>query len=428
MKVLLATISAPEIVRIRRTRYIRFQQCTMPYLAAYFPPDWDLVHVDEECERIDFNRRYDLAALTFHTPSASHAYETADRLRRQGTFVIVGGPHATLMPDEAATHADAVFVGEAEETLPRFLEDFQAGTPSPRYVCAQPPDLEGLPMARRDMFHRRDHSAGILCATRGCPNRCEFCTLAKMYGKRFRRRPVDEVAAEFRSFPGKVIIFWDDNLSADMAYAKDLFRAIRPAKKWWSSQVAIQAGMDDEFLELARQSGCKHLFFGLESISQASLDAAGKGFNRTGEYARLIRRVHAHGIGVQAGIVFGFDGDTPSIFDDTADFLDQTAVQNATLNILTPYPGTDLFERLEREGRILTHDWSKYNSRTDVVFTPKHMTAEQLLTGFWAVNRRFYSLKSIARRARKAPAGLLWELPLNLLYAAKWRLYPYGNQ
>jgi radical SAM superfamily enzyme YgiQ (UPF0313 family) len=246
-----------------------------------------------------------------------------------------------------------------------------------------------------------------------------------MYGKKFRRRPVDEVAAEFRSFSGKVIIFWDDNLSADMAYAKELFRAIRPAKKWWSSQVAIQAGMDDEFLELAKQSGCKHLFFGLESISQSSLDAAGKGFNRTEEYAELIRRVHAHGIGVQAGIVFGFDADTPSIFDETVDFLDRTAVQNATLNILTPYPGTDLFERLEREGRILTYDWSKYNSRTDVVFAPKRMTVEQLLTGFRSVNRRFYSLGSIIRRVRKAPAGLLWELPLNLLYAIKWIRYPY---
>jgi radical SAM superfamily enzyme YgiQ (UPF0313 family) len=331
------------------------------------------------------------------------------------------------MPEEASAHADSVFTGEVEETLPRFFADFGAGTAKPRYDCLKPPSLAGLPPSRKDLFHRRDHSAGILCATRGCPNRCEFCSLTQLYGRSFRRRPVHEVAAEFASFHGKVIIFWDDNLSADMEYAKELLRAIRPAGKLWSSQVAVQAGMDDEFLHLAAAAGCKHLFFGLESVSQASLDAAGKQFNQTAEYSRLVRRVHAHGIGVQVGIVFGFDGDTPSVFDETADFLDSAGVQNATLNILTPYPGTPLFRRLEREGRILTYDWSKYNSRTDVVFRPKNMTPQQLLEGFWSVNHRFYSLGSILRRTKRAPACLLWELPLNLLYAARWRRYAYGK-
>ncbi|MDR3238879.1 MAG: B12-binding domain-containing radical SAM protein [Clostridiales bacterium] len=429
MTALLITVSSPNMVRIRRTRYIRFQQCTMPYLAAHFPPNWEIDHVDEECEQIDFSRRYDLVALTFHTPSAPHAYEIADRFRQMDCFILMGGPHVTLMPDEAAEHADAVFVGEAEETLPRFLAHFEQGSPSlhGRYVCEKPPLLNGLPMSHKELFHRRDHAAGILCATRGCPNHCEFCTLARLYGRSFRRRPIAEVAAEFASFHGKVVIFWDDNLSADMDYAKDLFRAIRPARKWWSSQAAIQAALDDEFLELAAASGCQHLFFGLESISQASLDSAGKAFNQTDMYYRLVRRVHAHGIGFQAGIVFGFDSDTPAIFNETSDFLEEAGVQNATLNILTPYPGTPLFNRLESEGRILTRDWSKYNSRADVVFQPKNMSPETLLEGFWAVNQRFYSLKSILTRSCHAPPRLLWELPLNLMYSLKWARYAYSK-
>ena len=184
-----------------------------------------------------------------------------------------------------------------------------------------------------------------------------------MYQRKVRKRPVASVAAEYASFPGKVIIFWDDNLANDREYAKDLFRAIAPHKKWWSSQASIQAGEDEEFLELAARSGCKQLFIGLESISQSSMNEVHKGFNRVESYARIIERIHAHGIAVQAGIVFGFDHDTDAIFDETLDFLETAGVQNATFNILTPYPGTRLYQRLEAERRILTRDWNKYNGR-----------------------------------------------------------------
>ena len=230
-----------------------------------------------------------------------------------------------------------------------------------------------------------------------------------------------EVAAEYASFRGKVMIFWDDNLAGDRAYAKALFRAITPHKKWWSSQVSIQAGEDDEFLELAARSGCKQLFIGLESVSQASMDGVHKGFNRVENYARVIDRIHAHGIAVQAGIVFGFDSDTETIFEETVDFLEAAGVQNATFNILTPYPGTPLYQRLEAEGRILTRDWSKYNGREDVVFRPRHMRPETLLEGYRYANRRFYSARSIYRRLSHSPVELWWALPLNLAYAlALW--------
>jgi radical SAM superfamily enzyme YgiQ (UPF0313 family) len=214
-----------------------------------------------------------------------------------------------------------------------------------------------------------------------------------------------------------VIIFWDDNLANDRAYAIDLFHKIAPHKKWWSSQVSIQAGQDEEFLEAAARSGCKQLFVGLESISQASMNEVHKGFNRVEEYARVIARIHSYGIAVQAGIVFGFDHDTPSIFGETLDFLESAGVQNATFNILTPYPGTRLYQRLEQEGRILTRDWGRYNGRADVVFQPRQMSPEELLEGYRYANRRFYSAGSISRRLSHSPVGLWWTLPLNLAYS-----------
>jgi radical SAM superfamily enzyme YgiQ (UPF0313 family) len=414
---LLITASSPEIQRVRRARVLNFQQITMPYLAAFVPPHWSVLHVDEAVEPVDFEAPADLVAMTFHTPSAPHAYAVAARFRRRGTTVALGGPHVTLLPDEAQAHADAIFVGEAEATWPQFLADFEAGPHRHRYDSTEVPVLDHAPMSRKELFHRRDHTAGVLFATRGCAYRCDFCTVALMYASPVRKRPVEAVAQEYASFRGKVIILWDDNIAGDRDYAKDLFRALAPHRKWWSSQASIHAAKDDEFLELAARSGCKQLFIGLESVSQDSVNEVAKGFNRVDEYARAIERIHSHGISVQAGIVFGFDHDTEAVFGETVDFLEATGVQNATFNILTPFPGTRLHQRLEAEGRILTRDWSKYNGRADVVFQPRHMSPEALLAGYQYANRRFYSWNSISKRLSRSRVQLFWTLPLNLAYA-----------
>lgn len=420
-RLLLITASAPEIRAARRSRFLNFQQITMPYLAARVPPHWEVRHVDEEAEAVDWAWTPDVVGLTFHTPSAYHAYDLAARFRARGACVVLGGPHVTLLPEEAGQHADVIFVGEAEGLWEDFLRGFESGQYPPRYQPARPPALDQLPQARKDLFHRRDFTSGVLFATRGCPSACEFCAIAVMYRRHLRRRPVAEVAAEYASFPGRVIIFWDDNLAADPAYAKELFRAITPYRKWWSSQASFHAGQDDEFLAAAAASGCKQLFLGLESVSQASMAEANKAFNRVDQYAEIIRRIHAHGIAVQAGIVFGFDHDPPTIFAETLDFLEAAGVQNATFNILTPYPGTPLFRRLEAEGRILTRDWRLYNGREAVVYQPKGMSPAELLAGFRYANARFYSPASIAKRLARSPVQLWWTLPLNLAYRYRWR-------
>jgi len=421
--VLLITASSPQIRRVRRSRVLNFQQITMPYLASFVPPHWTVLHVDEAVESVDFDSRVDLVAITFHTPSALHAYDLAARFRQRGIPVVLGGPHVTLIPDEAQEHADVIFIGEAESNWPRFLTEFETGQHAERYCCVQPPALDKAPMSRRDLFHRNDHTAGALFASRGCPHRCDFCTLVVMYQRQVRRRPVEAVAQEYASFGGRVIILWDDNIAADITYAKALFRALAPYGKWWSSQASIHAAQDDEFLELAARSGCKQLFIGLESVSQASVNEASKAFNRVNEYARAIRRIHSHGIAVQAGIVFGFDHDTEAVFEETLNFLEAAGVQNATFNILTPFPGTRLYKRLDAEGRILTRDWSKYNGRSHVVFQPRHMSPEILLAGYRYASARFYSGGSIVRRLSNSPVQLFWTLPLNLAYTLALRYH-----
>jgi radical SAM superfamily enzyme YgiQ (UPF0313 family) len=421
---LLITASSPEIQRVRQARVLNFQQVTMPYLAAFVPPHWRLRHIDEAVTPIDFDAQVDLVAITFHTPSAPHAYDIAARFKQRGVTVVLGGPHVTLMPEEAQAHADVIFIGEAERHWPRFLAEFEAKKYGKRYCCVEPPALDHVPTSRHDLLYRRDHTAGALFATRGCVHRCDFCTLAVMYKSHLRKRPVEAVAAEYASFRGKVVILWDDDIAGDLRYAKALFRALAPHRKWWSSQAGIQAADDDGFLELAAASGCKQLFIGLESVSQASVNEVSKAFNRVEKYAQAIERIHSRGIAVQAGIVFGFDHDTEAVFEQTLDFLEASGVQNATFNILTPFPGTPLHKRLEAEDRILTRDWSKYNGRTDVVFKPKLMSSEMLLSGYRYANARFYSAGSIWTRLSRSQVQLWWTLPLNLAYAFALR---YGR-
>src|ERR1035438_637419 len=211
-KLLLITASSPEIRRTRSTRVLNFQQITMPYLAARVPPTWNVTHIDEEAEAIDWNIDLDIVGITFHTPSAFHAYDIAMRFRARGICVVMGGPHVTLLPEEASRYADVIFIGEAEGLWEEFLKGFEAGSYLPLYRQTGVPSIEHIPQARKDFFHRRDYANGVLFATRGCPGQCDFCTVAVMYRRKLRKRPIAEVAAEYASFTGNVIIFWDDNI------------------------------------------------------------------------------------------------------------------------------------------------------------------------------------------------------------------------
>jgi radical SAM superfamily enzyme YgiQ (UPF0313 family) len=416
MKIEFITAESALTRKLREGEFIRFPQLTVPLLAALTPPDIEVHHTDEIVSPVDFSRPADLVAITCSTPAAPHAYEIADRFREQGVPVIVGGPHPTLLPQESKAHADAVVIGEAEETWPRLIEDYRKGRLQPFYRSEKPPCLQGLPQARRDLLDGRWYSKGVLFATRGCPNSCEYCCLPHVYHRRIRFRPVEEVASEVASIKGKPIVFWDDNIAADPAYAKALFRAITPYKKWWTSQATVEIGADEELLRLAAKSGCKAFFIGFESFSQASLDGTHKAFNRVSQYREVVAKLHHFGIAVQAGIMFGFDGDGPDVFERTVEAANRIGLDNATISLVVPFPGTGLFARLEREGRILTRDWSMYNGKTDVVFRPRLMSAGELKVGFDWASREFYSWRSIGTRLLRSRTGLEWNVLRNVGY------------
>ena len=417
MRIHLITAESPESRRLRASRLIQFPQLTMPLIAALTPREHDIYHTDEIVERLDVDRPTDLVGITAPTPSALHAYEVADAFRRRRVPVVMGGPHATALPEEAAEHADAVVVGEAEDTWPRLLEDAAAGRLERFYRSTHRASLDGQAGPRWDLIKGRHYGKSVTIATRGCPHRCDYCTTPLLYGPgTMRYRPVDQVVREVAGSPTRAVVFWDDNIGANPRYSKELFRALAPLGKWWTSQCTATAAKDEEFQRLAAASGCKALFMGFESISQESLQAANKAHNRVGDYRRLIANLHRDKIAVHLGIMFGFDQDDIGIFRRTADFLDESAVDLATVSMVVPMPGTPTFHRMNADGRILTTDWSKYDGKKHCVFEPARMSPETLEAGTEWVARRFYSPRSITRRLSNSRAGIWWNLPRNMGY------------
>jgi radical SAM superfamily enzyme YgiQ (UPF0313 family) len=425
MRIHLVTAESPESRRLRGSRLIQFPQLTVPLIAALTPPEHEVYHTDELVEPMRFDRPADLVGITAPTPSALHAYALADELRRRSVPVVIGGPHATALPEEAAQHADAVVVGEAEDTWPRLLEDAAAGRLQRFYRSTHKASLDGQPAPRWDLIKGRHYGKSVTIATRGCPHRCDYCTIPLLYGPgTMRYRPIEKVVREVAASPTRAVVFWDDNIGANPRYSKALFRALAPLGKWWTSQCTAVAARDEEFLRLAAASGCKALFLGLESISQESLDATNKGHNRVAGYRDLIRSFHRHGVAVHLGIMFGFDQDDPGIFRRTVEFLDEACVDVATMSMVVPMPGTPTFLRWQAEGRILSTDWSRYDGKKHCVFRPARMSPEELVAGTEWASRRFYSLRSIARRMWGSRTGVWWNLPRNLGYHLALRQYP----
>ena len=417
MKLELITAEGPATLWMRKGRLIRFPQLTMPLLAALTPGDVEIHHTDEIVSQVNFNRAVDLVGITTTTCSAPHAYDVADEFRRRSVAVVLGGPHPTLLPHEAARHADSVLIGEAEGVWPTAVRDFQEGRLKRYYRAAVPPSLAGLPWARRELIERRAYGRGVLIATRSCPNACGYCMLPHFYHHYYRCRPSAEVIAEAASIQEKALIFWDDNIIGNIDYARELFRRLIPLRKRWTSQATFNIVDHDDLIHLAAASGCEALFIGLESISAASLRETGKAFNKPQRYLDGIKKLHDAGIAVQTGLVFGFDNDDVTVFERTLAFLEQAGVDVASIGSLTPFPGTPIFRKLEEEGRILSYDWSKYNARTDVVFRPRRMTPDHLQAGVEWVTKQFYSLSSISRRLlARSWTGLWWNIPRNLGY------------
>jgi radical SAM superfamily enzyme YgiQ (UPF0313 family) len=391
-------------------------------VAALTPSGWEVRIVDEKVEPLDPSPAADLVGITAMTPTVPRAYEIAAQFRRRGVPVVMGGMHVSQLPEEALRHCDSVVIGEAEGLWPRVVSDLERGALRSLYRHDDGlPELHGLPPPDWDLYRAKRYlPVHFVETTRGCPLDCEFCAVTHSFGGRYRSRPLAEVLAELRGlrpFDGRFtlkncLFFVDDNIVANRACARELLRAIAPLKLRWFGQASMNIANDPELLRLCQSSGCTGLFIGFESLSAATLAAIGKRVNQPQRYLEVVQRLHDHGIGVDASFVFGFDTDDEGVFDRTLEFVRRARVEVAYFSILTPYPGTRLYERLKAEGRLLTEDWTLYDG-SHVVYRPRPFTPERLLEGYHRVLREFYSLPSVFQRLWGASSYKNFFYPMN---------------
>ena len=385
---------------------LRYKPLTLPTLAALVPPELEaeVVCIDEGIADIDTGIEADLVGMTVITGTAPRAYALAADFRRRGVRVVLGGPHVTLAPDDAQPHADSIVVGYAEDEWPRLLRDFVRGELQPRYVQDPRLDLARRPLPDRSVLpDSRYLTSNVFEATRGCVHNCDFCVVPSAWGRKPLHRPVGDVVADIRRQRARHAIFVDLNLIAHKDYAAELFTALIPLRLQWYGLATTLLCDDLPLLDLAARSGCRGLLMGLESISATNLQSSSKAFNTPETYHRLVERLHERRIALQGCFVFGMDDDTPDVFLKTARFAVEAGIDLPRFAILTPFPGTALYRRLESENRILTRDWELYDGQ-HAVFQPARMTVEQLVRGTESAWKHAYSWSSMAARLRRTAA------------------------
>ena len=382
-------------------RNLRYAPLTLTTLAAYIPAELNATVeiLDEGVQEIDPQTlNADLVGITVITGSALRAYELADQLRARRITVVLGGPHITLIPEDAVPHADAIVVGYAERTWPQLLRDFANGQLQPRYDQQPGLTLDHLPFPRRDLVKKHSYlTTHVFEATRACVHSCDFCVVPTAWGTKPFQKPIEEVVADIRQHYAKKIIFIDLNLIADKAYAAKLFEALIPLKVQWFGLSTTLLGKDEPLLKLAARSGCSGLLMGFESITPENLKQSLKGFNSPDQYRELVARLHAHKITLMACFTFGMDYDTPDVFLKTAKFAIEAHIDLPRFAIVTPFPNTGLYKRLESEGRILTKNWELYDAQ-HFVFKPAQMTPDQIYAGHEQAWKHTYSYTNMARR------------------------------
>jgi radical SAM superfamily enzyme YgiQ (UPF0313 family) len=405
----LTTITMPEIIRkMTFSRRAIFMPLNLAICAAVVPAGWDAEIIDENVTPARHQARADVDAVGIGamTTQAKRAYELADEYRKLGVPVILGGIHPSALPQEALQHATIVCRGDAEATLPRALRDLDAGTPKPIYDWSEQPDSP-IATPRKDLLNPADYLVfNPIQTTRGCPHGCTFCTTPAIFGRKFRQRNIpdiiDEIRAAKEQFNSRVFIFSDDNVAGNHAWAMELFAALTPLKIRWASQCDALIANNDKLLTAMRASGCEGLILGLESPRGQTLRESGKGYVAAETFLERIRKIRAHRIGLWGSFIFGFDSDDWRDCMGTVRFAQRAELVMSCYPILTPYPGTQLFDKYQAEGRLLTTDWDKYNGST-VVFRPARMTEGQLRHAQLAAFHEFFAPRSIFARLKLWP-------------------------
>jgi radical SAM superfamily enzyme YgiQ (UPF0313 family) len=411
----------PRLGLYKRGRGFRknltYAPLTLTTLASLVPKEFnaEMRIIDEGVEECDYDSlNPDIVCLTGITGHILRSYEIADGFRKRGISVIIGGVHATLMPEEAKQHADSVVIGHAYKTFPQALRDWNNGGLK-EYYQDNNPCFERIPMPRRDLLNKKGYiSINTTQAVFGCPHRCEFCVISATKSA-YHHRPIDEVIEEIKALKSKLIFFLDPSPIENKDYSKELYKKMIPLKINWMGLSTSKIIDDEELLSLAHQSGCAGLLIGFESVSEKSLEKMNKSFNSLEKHYRLVKELHKRNIPVMGCFVFGSDEDEKNVFKKTVDFCLETGIDLPRFTVYTPFPTTVLFNRLKEEGRILTTNWRKYNCQ-NVVFKPKNMTVQELEDGLEYAWRECYSVKNIIKRLLNARTRLLWMVVANLGY------------
>jgi radical SAM superfamily enzyme YgiQ (UPF0313 family) len=401
-----------------REKAVNFSRLSLATVAALFPRDAKIEIINDSIEEIDYNENVDLVGITSITATTPRAYEIADKFREKGVPVIMGGMHASALPEEAIKHVDAVVIGEAEGQIKPLVKDFKNGKLKKFYASEKRPDIKHIPLPRTDLYEKKNKyykEMHMIQTTRGCPFNCDFCTVTHFFGQTYRTRAIEDIVREIKTVSRRTLIFFvDDNIAGNPKYAKELFKALIPLNIKWFGQASLVIAKNRELLRLAARSGCISLFMGIESVSQSSLKEVGKSMNKVEDYKESIKTIHDHGIAIIGAFIFGFDSDNKSVFEETVSFIDRNHIELPSLAILTPLPGTRLNERMEKAGRIISRDWSKYTVG-EVVFQPKLLTVEELQEGYYWSRKQLSSFSSIYKRTFHLKKSSLLYIPVNFI-------------
>ena len=407
----------------RPIKYSLFPPLGLATLAAYLRDDDDATIVDEHVEPLTTDDTPDLVVIQVYITNAYRAYRLADGYRRRGVFVALGGLHVTSLPDEAAAHADAIFLGPGEQTFPQFLDHFRAGEPRAVYRSTIGRTIEHVPPIRRDLIRRRNYLVpNSIVVTRGCPQHCDFCYKDAFFtgGRSFYTQRVDAALAEIARLPGRHLYFLDDHLLGDARFARDLFEGMKGMNRLFQGAATVDSILRGDLIERAAEAGLRSLFVGFETLTPDNLRRSQKRQNLGRDYSAVTARLHSLGIMINGSFVFGMDDDDESVFRRTVEWAIAQGITTATFHVQTPYPGTGLHARLTREGRVTTDNWDLYDTR-HVVFRPARLTPEALKSGYDWAYREFYRWRAIA--AASFTHGTRKHQAKHFAYAAGWKKF-----
>lgn len=422
VKMILPALTEAKSPFFRPIKYSLFPPLGLATLAGYLDVDDEVDLQDEHVEVLNLDDEPELVIIQVYITSAHRAYQIADHYRAKGAYVILGGLHVTSLPDEAAQHADSIFLGPGEDTFPTFLQDFRQGRPAKRYE-SKTRTLIGLPPIRRDLIKRHLYLVpNSIVVSRGCPHSCDFCYKDAFFqgGKGFYTQTVDDALAEIERLPGRHLYFLDDHLFGNAHFASELFEGMRGMGRLWQAAGTVQSILKPRLLEKAVEAGLRSLFVGFETLNPDSLLEQNKKQNLNRDYTAAIRRLHDLGVMVNGSFVFGMDADDESVFDRTVEWAISQGIETATFHILTPYPGTALYERMAAQKRLLHSNWDLYDTR-HVVYRPANISPEALEAGYWRAYQEFYRWSAIFRGA--ATKDTLTGKMRHIAYAGGWKKF-----